>query len=165
MWRAPRAVAPFPTQRGTYASIRNVQRRLRGVVRALELPAGTSPHTLRHTWASALLSSAVPIFLVSRYACHATIQTTADQYGHLVPYSVHMAFQRISVAPQIMGGVPCIRGTRIPVAMLVRMVADGTTSDELLEEYPQLTAGDVREALRFAAAHVDQRTIALDHSA
>jgi uncharacterized protein (DUF433 family) len=49
--------------------------------------------------------------------------------------------------------------------MLVRMVADGTTSDELLEEYPQLTADDVREALRFAAAHIDQRTIALDHTA
>jgi uncharacterized protein (DUF433 family) len=63
-----------------------------------------------------------------------------------------------------MGGVPCIRGTRIPVVMIVRMVADGTTSDELLEEYPQLTADDIREALRFAATHVDQRTIALDHS-
>jgi integrase len=77
--------ALFPTQRGTYPSIRNVQRRFRGVVRALELPTGTSPHTLRHTWASVLLSSGVPIFLVSRYAGHATIQTTADQYGHLVP--------------------------------------------------------------------------------
>lgn len=82
-----------------------------------------------------------------------------------VPYGVSMAFQRISVDPQIMGGVPCIRGTRIPVGMLVRMVADGTTRDELLEEYPQLTSDDVREALRFAAAHIDQRTIALDHSA
>jgi uncharacterized protein (DUF433 family) len=82
-----------------------------------------------------------------------------------VPYPGSMAFQRISVDPQIMGGVPCVRGTRIPVAMLVRMIADGTTSDELLEEYPQLTADDVREALRFAAAHIDQRTIALDHSA
>jgi integrase len=77
--------ALFPTQRGTYPSIRNVQRRFRGVVQVLELPTGTSPHTLRHTWASVLLSSGVPIFLVSRYAGHATIQTTADQYGHLVP--------------------------------------------------------------------------------
>ena len=81
-----------------------------------------------------------------------------------VPYPVATAFHRISVDPQIMGGVPCIRGTRIPVAMIVRMVADGTTSDELLEEYPQLTADDIREALQFAATHVDQRTIALDHS-
>jgi integrase len=75
----------FPTQRGTYPSIRNVQRRFRGVVHLLALPAGTSPHTLRHSWASMLLSSGVPIFLVSRYAGHATIQTTADQYGHLIP--------------------------------------------------------------------------------
>ena len=86
-------------------------------------------------------------------------------HEHPVPYPVPMAFQRISIDPQIMGGVPCIRGTRIPVAMIVRMVADGTTSDELLEEYPQLTADDVRDALRFAAAHIDQRAIALDHSA
>jgi integrase len=77
--------ALFPTQRGTYPSIRNVQRRFRRVVHALELPTGTSPHTLRHTWGSLLLSSGVPIFLVSRSAGHATIQTTADQYGHLVP--------------------------------------------------------------------------------
>ncbi len=82
-----------------------------------------------------------------------------------VPYPVSMAFQRISVDPQMVGGAPCIRRTRIPVAMIVRMVADGTTSDEVLEEYPQLSADDIREALRFAAAHVDQRTIALDHSA
>lgn len=82
-----------------------------------------------------------------------------------VPYAVPMTFPRISVDPQIMGGVPCIRGTRIPVAMIVRMVADVTATEDLLDDYPQLSADDVREALRFAAAHVDQRTIALDHSA
>lgn len=73
-----------------------------------------------------------------------------------------MAFTRISIDHRIMGGVPCIRGTRIPVAMLVRMVADGTTPAELLEDYPQLGEEDVREALRFAAARVDERTIPLD---
>lgn len=64
-----------------------------------------------------------------------------------------------------MGGVLCIRGTRIPVAMIVRMVADGTPVGQLLDEYPQLSAEDVREALRFAAASVDQRTIPLERSA
>ena len=64
-----------------------------------------------------------------------------------------------------MGGVPCIQGTRIPVAMIVRMVADGTPIDTLLEQYPQLTADDIREALRFAAASVDQRSISLDQPA
>lgn len=77
--------ALFPTRRGTYALSRNVQRRFRRLVEQLDLPDGTSPHTLRHTWASTLLTSGVPIFLVSRYAGHATIQTTVDQYGHLLP--------------------------------------------------------------------------------
>lgn len=77
--------ALFPTRRGTYPLIRNVQRRFRRLVDRLGLPEGTSPHTLRHTWASTLLTSGVPIFLVSRYAGHATIQTTVDQYGHLLP--------------------------------------------------------------------------------
>lgn len=73
-----------------------------------------------------------------------------------------MAFTRISIDHRIMGGVPCIRGARVPVAMLVRMVADGSSITELVEDYPQLTEEDVREALRFAAARVDERTIPLD---
>lgn len=77
--------ALFPTRRGTYPLIRNVQRRFRRLAEQLDLPAGASPHTLRHTWASTLLTSGVPIFLVSRYAGHATIQTTVDRYGHLLP--------------------------------------------------------------------------------
>ncbi|MDX1620619.1 MAG: site-specific integrase [Nitriliruptorales bacterium] len=77
--------ALFPTQRGTYPLMSNVQRRFRRFVEQLELPDGTSPHALRHTWAPTLLAAGVPIFLVSRYAGHATIQTTVDQYGHLLP--------------------------------------------------------------------------------
>lgn len=73
-----------------------------------------------------------------------------------------MAFTRISIDHRIMGGVPCIRGTRIPVAMLVRMIADGADIAELLEDYPQLSEEDIREALRFAAARVDERMIPLD---
>jgi uncharacterized protein (DUF433 family) len=76
-----------------------------------------------------------------------------------------MAFVRISVDHRVMGGVPCIRGTRIPVAMIVRMVANGTSVATLLDQYPQLTEGDIREALRFAAASVDERTIPLERSA
>ncbi len=80
-------------------------------------------------------------------------------------YAEGMAFTRISIDHRIMGGVPCIRGTRIPAAMIVRMVANGTSVATLIDEYPQLTEEDVREALRFAAASVDQRTIPLDQPA
>lgn len=64
-----------------------------------------------------------------------------------------------------MGGVPCIDGTRVPVAMLVRIIAAGTAMETILEEYPQLTEDDLREALRFAAANVDQRVMPLDQTA
>lgn len=76
-----------------------------------------------------------------------------------------MAFTRIKIDHQIMGGVPCIAGTRIPVAMLVRMVAADTSVEEILDQYPQLAEEDVREALRFAAANVDQQVKPLDQTA
>ena len=80
-------------------------------------------------------------------------------------YHRSMAFTRIKIDHRIMGGLPCIDGTRIPVAMLVRMIAAGTEMEAILEQYPQLTEDDVREALRFAAANVDQRVIPLDQTA
>lgn len=60
-----------------------------------------------------------------------------------------------------MGGVPCIRGTRIPVTTVVGMIADDMTVEEILAEFPQLTADDVRAALRYAAAAVDERELPL----
>lgn len=57
--------------------------------------------------------------------------------------------------------MPCIRGTRIPVATVVGMVAEGMPADEILRDFPQLTAEDVREALRYAAAAVDERELPL----
>jgi uncharacterized protein (DUF433 family) len=76
-----------------------------------------------------------------------------------------MAFTRIKIDHQIMGGVPCIAGTRIPVAMVVRMVAAGMSVEEILDQYPQLAEDDIREALRFAAANVDQQVKPLDQTA
>lgn len=85
--------------------------------------------------------------------------------GLWILYHGGMTFERIAAAPEIMAGVPCIRGTRIPVTTLVGMVAEGMTVPEILDEYPQLSEQDVREALRFAAAAVDERTLPLRPSA
>jgi uncharacterized protein (DUF433 family) len=63
---------------------------------------------------------------------------------------IDMVFTRITVDPNKMGGVPCIRGLRIPVATVVGMVADGMTDAEILEAYPDLVVEDIREALRYA---------------
>lgn len=70
-------------------------------------------------------------------------------------------FPRITIDPRQMGGVPCIRGLRIPVATVVGMVADGMPEPEILDAYPDLEAEDVREALRYAAEAVRERTLPL----
>jgi len=62
-----------------------------------------------------------------------------------------MTFQRITVNPHQMGGVPRLRGLRIPVATVVGMVADGMSEERILKAYPDLTGDDIREALRYAA--------------
>lgn len=72
-----------------------------------------------------------------------------------------MKFTRITVKPTQMGGVPCIRGLRIPVATVVGMVADGMTHEEILHAYPDLKADDIMEALRFAAESVRERELPL----
>jgi uncharacterized protein (DUF433 family) len=72
-----------------------------------------------------------------------------------------MTFTRITVDPKQMGGVPCIRGLRIPVATVVGMVADGMTEAEILEAFPDLDAADIREALQYAAEAVRERELPL----
>jgi uncharacterized protein (DUF433 family) len=72
-----------------------------------------------------------------------------------------MEFTRITVRPDQMGGAPCVRGLRIPVATVVGMVAEGMTEAEILEAYPDLEPDDVHEALRFAAEAVRERELPL----
>lgn len=65
-------------------------------------------------------------------------------------------WKRITAEPEQMGGVPCIRGLRVPVATIVSLVADGLTHTEILALYPDLENDDIREALLFAADTVTQ---------
>jgi uncharacterized protein (DUF433 family) len=71
----------------------------------------------------------------------------------------YVAFDRITVRADQMGGVPCIRGLRIPVATVVGMVADGMSREEILVAYPDLAAEDVEQALRYAAEAVREREL------
>ena len=72
-----------------------------------------------------------------------------------------MRFERITVNPAQMGGVPCVRGLRIPVATVVGLVAQGMTEARIVAEHPDLEVADIREALAFAAAAVDERQLPL----
>ena len=74
-------------------------------------------------------------------------------------------FERITVNPNQMGGVPCIRGLRIPVATVLRMLAGGMSQEEILADYPDLQQEDIRECLRFAAASAMERELELPRPA
>lgn len=72
-----------------------------------------------------------------------------------------MRFERITVDPAQMGGVPCIRRLRIPVTTVVGLVAQGMTETRIVEEYPDLEVEDVGQALAYVAAAVDERQVPL----
>jgi uncharacterized protein (DUF433 family) len=70
-------------------------------------------------------------------------------------------FERITVKPGQMGGQPCIRGLRIPVATVVAMVADGMSAEDIVAALPDLEPDDVVEALQYAAAALQERLLPL----
>jgi len=72
-----------------------------------------------------------------------------------------MKFSRITVDPEQMGGVPCIRGLRIPVSTVIGMVAEGMAEADILHAFPDLEHDDIREALRYAAEALRERELPL----
>jgi uncharacterized protein (DUF433 family) len=65
-----------------------------------------------------------------------------------------VTYDRITTDPAVMGGQPCIRGLRFPVATVVAMLADGMGTEQILAEHLDLTAEDIHESLVYAAAAV-----------
>ena len=70
-------------------------------------------------------------------------------------------YERITIDPHRMGGEPCIRNLRIPVATIITMIAQGMTAEKILEHYPDLAKEDITEALNFAAESVRERKLPL----
>lgn len=68
---------------------------------------------------------------------------------------------RITMDPTVMGGKPCVRGTRVTVGTIVGLVAAGHDTDSILKLYPYLAAEDVREALAWAAWRAQEREVPL----
>lgn len=67
---------------------------------------------------------------------------------------------RVSIDPQVRHGEPCVRGTRVPIAVIVGSLADGLSEEEIRREYPQLTPDDIRAALAYAAEALRFETVA-----
>ena len=76
-------------------------------------------------------------------------------------YNRAMATDRITVNPQVMGGKPCIRGLRVTVGMIVGMLAEGHSREEILKLYPYLEPEDISQALSYAALRSEEREVDL----
>ena len=70
-------------------------------------------------------------------------------------------FDRITIRPEQLGGAPCIRGLRIPVATVVGLVAEGHTFEAIRRDYPDLENADIQQALAYAAEAVRERELPL----
>ena len=73
-----------------------------------------------------------------------------------------MKFERITIDPAVCTGKPCIRGLRFPVSRILGLLASGESRDAILGAYPYLQAGDIDEALRYAAFLAEEETLELD---
>jgi uncharacterized protein (DUF433 family) len=70
-------------------------------------------------------------------------------------------YPQISADPKVMTGLPCIKGTRVTVANVVRQVAAGRTPDDICQDYPYLTVESIQAAMSFAAAVASSETYEL----
>jgi uncharacterized protein (DUF433 family) len=66
---------------------------------------------------------------------------------------------RVVIDPRIHHGKPCIKGTRVPVSVIVGSIAEGNTVERIIDSWPQLNAEDITAALRFAAALAAEATV------
>ncbi|MBM4467463.1 MAG: DUF433 domain-containing protein [Chloroflexi bacterium] len=71
-------------------------------------------------------------------------------------------YERISIDPKVCHGQACIKGTRIPVHQIVRMLANGDTIEELLEDYPSLEREDIIACLDYAAALAEEQVMPIE---
>jgi uncharacterized protein (DUF433 family) len=76
-----------------------------------------------------------------------------------------VAFERITVDPERMGGLPSIRDLRVTVSMVLGQLAGGRTIEQVLEDYPYLVRADVLAALEYAAAAVNEREVPVSRPA
>ena len=70
-----------------------------------------------------------------------------------------LRFERITIEPRVCGGKPCIRGLRFPVSRILGLLAAGEGKESILKTYSYLEAGDIDEALRYAAYLAEEETV------
>jgi uncharacterized protein (DUF433 family) len=100
-----------------------------------------------------------------RYAAASRSLAVTSQAERSIPaYPEGVAYDRITVDPHRMSGLPCVRDTRVTVSAILGQLAAGRCIQEILIDYPYLERDDVLAALEFAAAAVQERELPLAQS-
>lgn len=86
-------------------------------------------------------------------------------FGKGAPRSAVTSFKRITRTPGVMGGKPCIKGSRMTVGMIVSQLGDGATIEELMDDFPELKRADILEAIRYAGWLSSDMLLELDPAA
>jgi len=92
--------------------------------------------------------------LLRDFRMHHVYVLTGREIDKPFPREGPMTHDRIAMNPEVMGGKPVIRGTRIPVDMILRKLGAGMTVEEILADHPHLTTEDIRAAQAFAADYI-----------
>lgn len=71
-------------------------------------------------------------------------------------------YERILINPKVCHGQACVKGTRIPVYQIIRMIANGDTIDDLLKEYPSIKREDILACLDYAAALAEEQVTPIE---
>ncbi len=74
---------------------------------------------------------------------------------------MHKTLDRITIDPEILQGKPCIRGMRIPVSLVLKLLATGKTNDQIISDYPELEHEDIRQCIEYAAWLANERNVSL----
>ena len=72
------------------------------------------------------------------------------------------AYERISINPTVCHGQACVKGTRIPVHLILRMLANGDRVENILDEYPSLTLADIHACFEYGASLAEERVTPLE---
>ncbi len=71
-------------------------------------------------------------------------------------------FDRITFDPRVMGGKACIRDTRVPISLILNLISNGMSAEEIIEAYPYLEPEDIVQALQYAAWLADEKIYELE---
>ena len=100
--------------------------------------------------------------IVNKITVPPDVHDKVDEVYRIMNSGGDIMYEHISINPKVCHGQACIKGTRIPVYQIVRMLANGDTIEELLEEYPTITREDILACLEYTASLAEEQVTPIE---